>query len=176
MTIQLNKTTNILESDNVTFVFRYKKSFAYKISATLMLIYSIYLIQVYLFGGIILTIGSFLFISHVSGVELDLKQKKYRNVKIVGNQSFGGWQDLPEIKYISVFRTVIASSVMGRSGAIVTSREKTILINLVHGKNQRLRVYKTENLEDAFEKAKYFSEKLNVRIFDATLKRGKWLE
>jgi len=46
---------------------------------------------------------------------------------------------------------------MGRSGATVTSREKTKLINLVHGKNQRLRVYKTENINDA-------------------LKTGKWLE
>ncbi len=166
----------MLEEDSMTFVFRYKKSFAYKISATLMLVYSIYLIQAYLFGGIILTIGSLLFISNVSGIELDLKQNKFRNVKIIGNHSFGSWQDLPEIKYISVFRTIIASSVMGRSGATVTSREKTILINFVYGKNQRLRVYKTENVEDAFEKAKYFSEKLNLRIFDATLKKGKWLE
>ena len=164
------------ESDTMTFVFRYKKSFAYKISSTLMLLYSIYLLQAYLFGGIILTIGSLLFIAHVKGIELDLTNKKYRTVKIIGNQSFGRWQDLPQIKYISVFRTIIASSVMGRSGATVTNREKTILINLVHGKNQRLRVYKTENTDDAFEKAKYFSEKLNVRIFDATAKKGKWLE
>jgi len=169
-------TPEIIKADKLTFVFKFKKSFAYKLSATLMFIFCISMIQPYLLGGIIMSLISLFFAVQAEGIELDLIQLKYRYVRIIGNLSFGNWKNLPQIKYISVFRTILASSIMGRSGATITNREKTILINLVYGKNQRLLVYKTENINDAFAKAKYFSEKLNVRIFDATNKKGKWME
>jgi hypothetical protein len=160
----------------MTYIFKNKKSLSFKIVSTMMLLSGILWIPSFLLGGITLGIFSLLIIVPVEGLEIDMEERKYRNIIIIGNQSFGNWKYLPEIKYISVFRTIIVSSIVGRSGATVSNREKTILINFIHGKNQRLRVYKTDNVEDAFLKAKYFSEKLNLRIFDATSKKGKWLE
>jgi len=165
-----------LEIENTTFIFKQKKSIGYIISSSLVLLFGIMWIQYFLFGGIILSVGSLFFIAHVDGIELDFENHKYRNVKIIGNQSFGIWKDFPQIKYISVFKTILKSSVKGLSGATVSNREKVILISFIYGKNQRLKVYKTENVEDAFFKAKYFSEKLNLRIYDATSKKGVWLD
>lgn len=51
------------------------------------------------------------------------------------------------------------------SGARVSDREEALLINFVYGRNQILRVYKTNNQEDALIKARLFSDKLKVRIF-----------
>lgn len=53
------------------------------------------------------------------------------------------------------------------SGPRVSDREEAFLINFVYGGNQILRVYKTNNQEDALIKARLFSDKLKVRIFMA---------
>jgi hypothetical protein len=53
------------------------------------------------------------------------------------------------------------------SGAKVSDREEAFLINFVYGKNQILRVYKTNNQEDALIKARLFSDKLKARVFMA---------
>ncbi len=164
------------DNQKLNFIFKYKKSYAYTIAATLMFIYTFFLVQIYLFGGILLGLGAFVLVAHTRGIEVDLQNKNYRSVVIFGNQAFGSWQPLPKINYISVFKAIIASSVMGRSGATVTTREKAILVNLIHDKNQRLLVYKTENVEDAFVRAKIFAEKLEVKIYDATNRKGHWLD
>lgn len=74
-----------------------------------------------------------------------------------------------------MFRTVLVSSVTGRSGARVSNRDKVILINLIHGKNRRLKVYQTHELNDAMEKAELIANKLQLKIYDATTSDGKWL-
>jgi hypothetical protein len=162
--------------ENYTCILKHKKTIPYQIIAGLVIIFSIYWIQFFLFGGIILGLGSLIFILYNEGLEIDFKQSKYRDVIIFGNVAFGKWVNLPEINYISVFRTVLVSGVYSMAGNKATNREKVILINLIYGKNERILVYKTEDLQEAFTKAEYLSEKLNLKIYDATTKAGKWYE
>ena len=160
--------------ENYKFVFKHNKSVGHYICGSLMVIFGVLWIQYFLFGAVVLGIGSVIIIAFQEGVEIDLENKKYRNALFIGDYPMGNWKDLPEIKYISVFKTIIVSGVTGRSGASVTSREKVILINLIHGKNQQITVYKTEVKEDAFEKAEFLATKLNLRIYDATERVGEW--
>lgn len=164
------------DSQTLNCTFKYKRSFAFILSGLLLFIYTFYLVQVYLFGGILVGLLALVIVGHVRGIEVDLENKNFRNVVIFGNHAFGSWQPLPKINYVSVFKAIIASSIMGRSGATVTTREKAILVNLIHDKNKRLLVYKTENVEEAFVRAKIFAEKLDVKIYDATTRKGHWLD
>jgi len=162
--------------ENITFIFKQKKSIPYQIASFMVLLYGIILIQYFIFGGIIIGIGSLIFISVIEGIEIDFNSRKYRNAKFIGKLTIGNWQNLPEINYISVFRTTITRAIVGRSEARVSSSERVIIINLIYDKNKKLRVYKTKDYKDAFKKAELFSQKLNLRIFDATEKIGKWIE
>jgi len=68
------------------------------------------LISVYLFFagtlfGIIL-LGGALKLSLREGFELNLEDKKYRNVYSIFAINFGFWKKLPDIEYISVFKTI----------------------------------------------------------------------
>ncbi len=162
--------------DETRFVSKTKKSIFYQIAFTLVLLYAIFWMQVFFFGRIALGMGALLLIGYTDGFDIDFKGKKYRKTKYLGPMAFGKWIDLPEVKYISVFRVIITSGVRGLSNTRVSSQEKVIVINLIYDKNKRLRVYKTEDKNDAFEKAGLISKGLGLRIYDATEREGKWLD
>jgi len=50
-----------------------------------------------------------------------------------------------------------------------------IQVNLATEQNQRIRLLETDNVEEAFAFAKEVSQKLNLQVWDATGKEGKWL-
>jgi hypothetical protein len=159
-----------------TFTFKRKKSKTYTVVASLMLLWGIYWLQYFLFGGIVLSIGSLFFISTVDGIQLDLNERKYRKTRFIGDNGLSGWKDLPDVKYLSVFRAIITQTVRGRSGTGVTSKEKVVQINLIHGQQERLKVYQSEDIDEAFEKAKFIAEKLDLKIYDATTREAKWID
>jgi hypothetical protein len=161
--------------EDVKFVIKNKKSISFIIVSTLVTVFAILWFQTFLFGGIAVGFG-LLIIGYTDGFEINFKNRKYRNTQFIGPVAFGTWNDLPEISYISVFRTVIASSVRGLSNTKISSKEKVVIINLIYGKNKRLRVYKTEDIEDAFKKAQLLSRELDLRIYDATSHVGVWFE
>jgi len=147
-----------------------------KIVSIAMFLWGIMWIQYRLFGGLVISFGSIILFATVVGIQIDFENKKYRLGIFLGQNAFGKWKELPEIKYISVFKTTYTRTVRGISGiGSVSSKEKTIVINLIHGKNRRLKVYMTDEVSDAFEKANYIAEKLELKIYDATEKEGKWL-
>lgn len=169
-----NESAEINIASDFSHEFKYKKSVGHYIGSTLMMIFAIIWIQHFLFGSIVLGLGSIIFLGYRQGIEIDFKQRKYRDVYYFGNIGFGNWKFLPEIKYVSVFRTIITSGVTGRSGASITTKERVILVNLIHGKNQIINVFKTEDVDEAFKKAEIISTHLNVKIYDATERKGKW--
>ncbi len=163
--------------ENDIYIFKQKTTFRYRLYVGMVMVFGLFMINFFVIGGVMLSFGSLFFLFLSDGFEIDFKKLAYRNSRMLGKLSIGTWEKLPEIKYISVFKTTLSSGVVGRSNVRIAMREKTILISFVYGRNKRLMVYRTSEIEDAFEKARYFSEKLNLKIYDAaTFKKGQWLE
>lgn len=127
--------------------------------------------------GILAALGGSIFILIISGIgvflmlsegsEFNLESKKYREFYSLFGFDFGKWKDLPEIEYVSVFNTFENSRVQGM-GASANFKNKIIKLNLFYDRNKKIEVYKTEDIDDAFEMAKQISQILNIEIYDAT--------
>ena len=95
---------------------------------------------------------------------------------MIGNKGFNEWKNLPDnIKYISVFKTRFIGRVYGVGDTNVAVKQDAIVINLIYGQNEKLEVYKTKSIQDALNKANLFSQKLQLKVYDATSKQGKWV-
>ena len=125
-----------------------------------------------IFSLVLSGIGVFLMLQE--GSEIDLASKKYREIYSVLSLSFGKWKDLPEIEYVSIFKTKENKKVQGM-GASASFSNNIYKLNLFYDRNQKIEAYRTDNLDDAFENAKYLSEVLNINILDATKRESKWL-
>ncbi len=156
-----------MENTNI-FQYKVKPNYIYKTAFVLVAVFWALWFNYYLFGTISVGVLSAVIFISSKGLEIDFENNRYREGRIAGKVCTGKWQPLPNVKYISVFKANVVSRVSGRSGAGVSSNERVIKVNLIHGKNGRLTVYQTPEKEDAFEKACLISEKLNLKILDAT--------
>ncbi|MCF1420691.1 hypothetical protein [Mangrovimonas futianensis] len=103
------------------------------------------------------------------GTEIDLNSKKYRNITSFLGLSFGNWQDLPEIDYVSVFATT--ETVTMRAVSAQSSRTQDIIkLNLFHSRNQKIEAYSTQDKIEAFDVAIQIAETLSADVLDATNK------
>ena len=75
------------------------------IFAIILSLFSVYLFFAGTLFGLIL-LGAALKLSLREGFELNLEERKYRNVYSIFAINFGFWKKLPEIEYISVFKTI----------------------------------------------------------------------
>lgn len=114
-----------------------------------------------------------LFMLH-SGIEINFKEKLYRNVSIIGPQYFGRWEPLPELEYVSLFRTNLTHSATGLSGVSVSQKSSIVQVSLVSEGNKRIKVFEGKDMTVAVEKAKEFSKELNIDIWDATIRPADW--
>ena len=161
--------------NNNIFTIKYNKSLMLRMFSFVVIVLSIASVLYVSIGCILFVLTALFFIAQNPGFQIDFENKKYRNTNMIGDHSFGNWQKLPGIKYITVFKTVITGRVYGMGATSTRTKEEVILVNFVYSKNKRLTAYKTNNIEDAFEKAVLFSKKLNLKIFDATSKDKKWI-
>ncbi|WP_296384114.1 hypothetical protein, partial [Winogradskyella sp.] len=109
-------------------------------------------------GFILIGIGIFLLL--IEGSEFDFKNQKYREIKSVLGISFGKWKSIPDIEYISIFRTNETTTLRSRTAEANVSNE-IIKLNLFYNSNQKIEAYNTYNLDDAFIKAKEIGLLLN---------------
>ncbi|WP_400076117.1 hypothetical protein [Winogradskyella sp. R77965] len=108
------------------------------------------------------------------GLEIDPENKKYREIISLFGFSFGKWQDLPDIEYVSVFKTCQTTRVWV-STASTNVTNTTVKINLFYNTNHKIEAYETQNIDEAFKKAKELASILNIDILDATERESKWL-
>ncbi len=126
----------------------------------------------HVFSLVLSGIGVFLMLRE--GSEIDLMSKTYREIYYVMGLKFGKWKDLPDIEYISVFKTMESKRVQAM-GASTTFSNEIYKLNLFYNRNQKIEAYRTDEINDAFENAKYLSQVLNIKILDATERESKWL-
>ena len=88
------------------------------------------------------------------GVEINFVDRKFRNVSIYGPQRFGTWKALPELKYVSLFKTNLIHSVTGRSGTSVSQKAFVIQVNLITEQKKRIMLYEGKDLAEAVVLAK----------------------
>jgi hypothetical protein len=165
--------TNVTESIEPTYTYINPESrpLVIKILATIILLFG--LLQ---FGllTIVLGLGSIGLFMYAEGIEIDFLSKQYRLIKSFGPMRFGKWQPFTATNYISVFKTTLVSSVSGRSGTSISSRENVIKVNIIFSKSNRVLAFQTEDKEEAFKVACQLAEKLHMKIWDATAQKGQW--
>lgn len=121
---------------------------------------------------IISGIGVFLLLQQ--GSEIDLTSKKYREIYSVLGIRFGKWKPLPELEYVSVFKTKENKRVQSL-GASANMSNEIYKLNLFYNRNRKIQAYKTIDIDDAFNVAKQISKVLDIDILDSTERTSKWL-
>lgn len=147
------------------------------------------LIWQYLLGIFALTVGSISIFSDIKGLvptfiggylliedglEIDFDNKKYRTTKSFFGITFGRWIPLPDIEYVSIFKTKEVTTIWARSASANISNS-VFKVNLFHNTNQKIKAYVTKDIDDAFKKAKEIASSLHIDILDATEQDSKWL-
>lgn len=124
------------------------------------------------FNLVLSGIGVFLMLRE--GSEIDLASKKFREIYWIMGLKFGLWKDLPELEYISVFKTKENKRVQAM-GASANFSNPIFVLNLFYNTNKKIEAYRTSEINDAFENAKYISEIFNIKLLDATQSESKWV-
>lgn len=165
-----------MKNDIYQYLYKRDKPRSMKIMGVIVALFSIGGLASTPALGIALAIGAGGILTYQSGIEVNFKERTFRLITAFGSQGFGNWQPLPPIKCVSVFRTQLVSKTYGRSNASVTSKEEVIQVNLATEDKKRIRLLETESIDEAFAFAKEVSQKLDLQIWDATTKQGKWID
>ena len=143
------------------------------IFAIILSLFAIYLFFAGTMFGLIL-LGAALKLSMREGFELNLEERKYRNVYSIFAINFGIWQKLPEIEYVSVFKTVKNS----RARVIAAEANlgfEVFKLNLFYNVNQHIEAFICDEKEDAFNVARHIATVLELDILDATATEKEWI-
>lgn len=125
------------------------------------------------FYGFILC-GMSVFFFSKDGSEIDLDSKTYRTFFSLFGYRFGKWKTLPDVEYVSVFKTAEINTVRSL-GAEANVKSDVIQLNLFYNRNQKITAYTTKYEADAFKIAREIAQILNIDILDATKSESKWL-
>lgn len=165
--------TNVNDHLNPTYIFINPESrpFVIKVLATIIMLFGLLRLGLL---TIVLGFGSIGLFMYGEGIEIDYLSKQYRLIKSFGPMRFGKWENFVESNYISVFKTTLVSSIYGRSGTSISSKENVIKVNLIFSKSKRVLAFQTKDKEEAFKVANQLAEKLQMKIWDATNAKGQW--
>ncbi len=165
-----------LETKNGIYQFLYTrdKPKALKLAGIIMALFSIAGLVYTPVFGVLMVLGAGGLLTWQSGIEVSMKDRKYRLINSFGPLVVGDWGDLPPLKCVSVFKTNLVSNTYSRTGMAVTNREAVIQVNLATESNQRIRLYDANKVDDAFEFATDLSRELKLKIWDATTRDQKW--
>jgi hypothetical protein len=167
--------TNLKDKTNEKYIFINPESrpLIIKILATIIMLFGLVRLGIW---TIVLGLGSIGLFSYSEGIEIDLLNKKYRKIKTFGPQRFGKWETFVDSNYISVFKTTLISGVTGMSGTSVTAKENVIKVNIIFSKSERIMAFQTIEKDEALRVGTMLSDKLNMKLWDATEPKGKWLD
>ena len=166
----------MLIQDEYIYLYKRDKPFIIKIVGFLVAIYALFVLVESPIFGILMVLASIGMFSFQKGIEVNFKNNTYRLITSFGPINIGEWIKFPDLQYISVFRATIKSSIEGRSGQSLSRSHKVIQVNLITNHNRRIRLLEVEDLEYAISFAKELSIKMNLDIWNATEREGKWLE
>lgn len=139
-----------------------------------------------LFGaGAILTfasiyIGALLFIPaigaflHKINLEVDFENKRMREATKLWKMTWGEWEELPELEYLSVFKAKVSRTYNGRFTSSKDNYE-VIQVNVITAENKKIKLFQSQDVDKAYNVAKQYALMLGIDVWDATTKEGRWL-
>ncbi len=108
--------------------------------------------------------------SVVFSIHFDIVKKRYKKQYAVGHAKYGKWESLPNIEYISVFK-------QGLTNEDGDDKGHAYDVNVWHDTSKHFTIYTNNEVEPAFEMAKYMALKLDVDFLDATVPNNyQWVE
>ncbi len=126
-----------------------------------------------LIGFILLPLSLAVFIAKKE-LTVSFSLSKYRYALRIFTIKLGSWEPMPKVEYVSIFSAKKRQDVA--VGPITTSTAYSEMeVNLVYNKSKRLTVFETNDFSNAFSIAELFAAQLNLKIYDATKREGKWL-
>ncbi len=139
-----------------TDILKIKKSFGAYLGAVLLLFIANILRVNHLIFSIIVVLSSILILIFMIAMEFDFNNRKYRYIIYLYNFRIGCWKTLPEIEYISIYEGVLTTrNSQSNSRQYLTYDEYAIIVCLCYGHNLQLQVFKTLDINKAFEKATF---------------------
>jgi hypothetical protein len=156
------------------FLYTRDKPKALKLAGVIVALFSVGGLMTTPLFGVVMAVGAVGLLTWQSGIEVNIKERKYRLINSFGPVGVGDWDKLPPLKCVSVFKTNLVSNTYSRTGMAVTNRDAVIQVNFATESNQRIRLYDTEDVEDAFEFAKDLAKEFDLKIWDATSREQKW--
>ena len=117
-------------------------------------------------GGVLFFLGVNL-ISKI-GIEINMDKRIYRNVSLILGLKFGNWKNYPEIKYLSIFRTLVTQKIGGRglNPSTATLSDRMIKINLFTETEKPITLYITKDETIAYQIAEKFKAFYGIEILD----------
>lgn len=153
-----------------------------QISSSLLIVITInmflYINYLYVIGALF-SVFSFFVLFKTSGYILDKENKRIKMVSGYSGFKLGKWYKLPEVKYISLLRINQPSN--SNSGSIISSTSpknfgyQVNLVVRVHREHRPIKLM-TTNVEEAKEEGKKLGEFLDLKVYDSTSYKRKWLK
>lgn len=99
------------------------------------------------------------------GAEVDVFEKRYRKLTSIFAITWGEWRKLPEIEYVSIFKTIKKSRARVIAAQALVGTE-VYRLNLFYQTNKHITVYEGETHAEAQVKAQGIAKALEVEIYD----------
>lgn len=118
-----------------------------------------------LFGLVLL--GAALKLGLQEGIEMDLSEMKYRKLYSILQIRFGAWKPIPEIEYVSIFKTTKRTR-----SRVITAESNNVFevfkVNLFYDRNKHIEAFVGEKKEAAFKVGTHIATLFDVEVHDAT--------
>jgi hypothetical protein len=124
--------------------------------------------------GILFFIGGASLLLIREGIEINFKDRTYRNYSSVVNILIGQWKALPALDYITIYNEKLGMNSHVAS-LHYTLEEQKLKIALVYGNKQQIAVGRFHTKEKAFDVGKLLAIKLQSKLLDYTQKEPVWL-
>lgn len=154
--------------------FTNKTSFLKKFSGYSLTLYGLFLLIFQNYFGFLFLLGG-LSLLVKNGTEINLENKKYRDIYVLFNKKFGKWKDLPNIEYISIFKVKYKVKAGLHLALEHEFKDFMYRVQFFYNRNQKIIIFETKDKLDAIKQSKFIADILNLEIYDATEKKGKWL-
>ena len=159
---------------NYLFIYKKDRPVLIKTISGIVFLLAIYRLMNSPVSSIVMGLGSIGLFAYQTGIEINFADKKYRTVSILGPQIFGSWEDLPELDYISLFKTNITFTSTSLSTASISRTDSFIQVNLITDRKKKIKVFEGKDFDEALLKAKKFSKDLELDIWNATIRPAEW--
>lgn len=125
--------------------------------------------------GLILLMISLLFLFAKNKFTFSFSLMRYKEGMSIFGNHFGKWKSFPNFEYISMF-TASKRQELSVQSQMSSTKITEIDVNLIYNANRRLTVFSNNDYQEAYSVAKLFSDKLSLKIYDATNREGVWLD